>query len=101
MIKFTDRVHGSQIIPNNVFLDVELNDAIRFTLEKISAYASSKNLRIRNQHLYVSIVPVRQLKCGSGSNEFSVLVYGHNKDVICDDFPIRFSCLKQLLFRRK
>ena len=94
-------ISGNRIIPNNVFLDGELNNAIADTLDGVSKWAKDRCLFIQSQQLYVSIIPVRQLKCLSGNKEFTALVYDYDKKVICNDFPRRFDCLRRSFSRKK
>ena len=94
-------ISGNRIIPNNVFLDEELNTAIAETLDGVSKWAEDHCLCIRSQQLYVSIIPVRQLKCVSGNREFTALVYDYDRKVISNDFPRRFDCLRRLFSKKK
>lgn len=92
---------GGSLIPQNVFLDTELNNVVRQTIEAVYYWAKENHCNIHYQQLFVSVIPIRQMKCSSGSNVFNVIVYGNDKKVICDDFPCRFSCLKKIISKRK
>ena len=94
------RLEGTHLLPKSIFLDTELNNSVRSVLENAYNSARLKQCCIRNQHLYISAVPVRQLKCVSGTQEFTVVVYNYDKRVICDNFPTKFSCLKRLFSKK-
>lgn len=92
---------GGSLIPQNVFLDIELNNVVRKTIEDVYYWTKKNHCSIHYQQLFVSVIPIRQMECSSGSDIFNVIVYGNDKKVICDDFPCRFGCLKRIFSKKK
>ena len=84
---------AERIIPGDIFLDTGVNDLIRKMCQDAETQAAESFGCIRQQQLYVSVVPVRYLKCVSGKSEFNVTVYDHDRKLICNDFPTIFGSL--------
>ena len=78
---------GTRIIPDNLFLDKELNTAVKETCREAEEWARDHDAAIRRQRLYISVVPIRILDCCSGKKTFQATVYGHDLRVFCTDFP--------------
>ena len=92
-------MEGNHIIPENIFFDMELNTFVQNVIYNTQKKIHQRNYSILNQELSISIIPIRKMKCASGSDEFNVIICDSDRRVICDDFPTIFDCFKKI-FRK-
>lgn len=86
-------VKGVRIVPSDVFLDPGLNQRVGDMLHAMEVEAEKNGSCIEYQQLFISVIPVRTFECVSGKKTIHVVVYDHDKKVMCDDFPCYASSL--------
>lgn len=80
-------VKGAHIIASDVFLDPGLNERVHDMVHAAKVEAAKSGSCIEYQQLFISVIPVRTFECVSGKKAIHVVVYDHDKKVLCDDFP--------------